>query len=99
MKYIIKDLEQDKKFYLNGEEELNKSIKEKIKKVKRKVISVEVDENLEEISNEKEYDNISISIYEVKNKKFPLDGKIEKQVLCEGKLFNEDRHQPSNYPE
>ena len=100
MKYIIEDLEQDKIFYLNFcEEELNKSIKEKLKKTKKKVTSVEVDENLEEISNEKEYDNNSISIYEVKNKKFPLDGKIEKQVLYEGKLFNEDRHQPSNYPD
>ena len=100
MKYIIEDLEQDKIFYLNFcEEELNKSIKEKLKKTKKKVTSVEVDENLEEMSDEKEYDNNSISIYEVKNKKFPLDGKIEKQVLYEGKLFNEDRHQPSNYPE
>ena len=35
MKYIIEDLEQDKKFYLNFcEEELNKSIKEKEKKKK-----------------------------------------------------------------
>ena len=66
---------------------------------KKKLIYVEVDENLEEISNEKEYNNNSISIYEVRNKKFPLDGKIEKQVLYEGKLFNEDRHQPSNYPD
>ena len=31
MKYIIKDLEKDKKFYLNREEELNKSIKERKK--------------------------------------------------------------------
>ena len=31
MKYIIQYLEQDKKFYLNREEELNKSIKEKKK--------------------------------------------------------------------
>ena len=66
MKYIIQYLEQDKKFYLNREEELNKSIKER----KKKIISVEVDENLEEISNEKEYDNNSISIYEVKIKNF-----------------------------
>ena len=37
MKYIIEDLEQDKKFYLNFcEEELNKSIKEKVKKTKKK---------------------------------------------------------------
>ena len=61
MKYIIEDSEQDKKFYLNNcDEELNKSIKEKIKKTKRK-------KNLEEIFNEKEYDNNSICIYEVKN--------------------------------
>ena len=66
MKYIIQYLEQDKKFYLNGEEELNKSIKER----KKKLISVEVDENLEEISNENEYDNNSISIYEIKIKNF-----------------------------
>ena len=31
MKYIIEYLEQDKKFYLNREEELNKSIKERKK--------------------------------------------------------------------
>ena len=37
MKYIIEDLEQDKIFYLNFcEEELNKSIKEKLKKTKKK---------------------------------------------------------------
>ena len=36
MKYIIEDLEQDKKFILNNcEEELNKSIKEKVKKQKK----------------------------------------------------------------
>ena len=36
MKYIIEDLEQDKIFYLNFcEEELNKSIKEKLKKTKK----------------------------------------------------------------
>ena len=66
MKYIIEYLEQDKKFYLNREEELNKSLKER----KKKLISVEVDENLEEISNESEYDNNSISIYEIKIKNF-----------------------------
>ena len=67
MKYIIEDLEQDKKFYLNNcEEELNKSIKEE----KKELIYVEVDENLEEIPNENEYDNNSISIYEIKIKKF-----------------------------
>ena len=34
MKYIIEDLEQNKKFYLNNcEEELNKSIKERKKKI------------------------------------------------------------------
>ena len=66
MKYIIQYLEQDKKFYLNREEELNKSIKER----EKKLIPVEVDENLEEISNEKEYDNNSISIYEIKIKNF-----------------------------
>ena len=81
MKYIIEYLEQDKKFYLNNcEEELNKSIKEE----KKKLIYVEVDENLEEISNEKEYDNNSIFIYEVKNKKFPLDGKIENKSYMKG---------------
>ena len=66
MKYIIQYLEQDKKFYLNREEELNKSKKER----KKKLISVGVDENLEEISNENEYDNNSISIYEIKIKNF-----------------------------
>ena len=33
MKYIIQYLEQDNKFYLNREEELNKSIKERKKKI------------------------------------------------------------------
>ena len=32
MKYIIQYLEQDKKFYLNREKEINKSIKERKKK-------------------------------------------------------------------
>ena len=44
MKYIIQYLDQDNKFYLNREEEINKSIKGK-----KKVTSEEVDENLEEI--------------------------------------------------
>ena len=63
MKYIIQYLEQDKKFYLNREEELNKSIKD---------------------TKKNEYDNNSISIYEIKIKNFLQMGKLKNKSYMKG---------------
>ena len=65
----------------------------------KKYTSIEIDENFEDTVIENVYDNNGLSKIEIKNKKFPLDGKIEKQVLYNGKLFKEDRRQSSNYPD
>ena len=90
---IIKELEYDK----------NKIIKEPIEdnkknylKLKKKSISIEVNENIEDFNFEQN-NLLGYKLLEVKNKIFKSLSNIEKQVLYEGKQYNLDRHQPADY--
>ena len=98
-KIIIEELENEKKLYLKDSlEEIPYKLEEK-KHIKSKYTTIEVEENYDNNINEAEDNNNKSSpILEVKNKKFNEPFKVPKNILYDGKIFYEDRHQSSNYP-
>ena len=77
------------------QEEKNLKIEKESKKQIKKYIAIEVEENIEEESNEK---NANEELIEVKNRQFKIPCKIESKLLYDGHVFNKDTHKPSQYP-
>ena len=96
---ILADLELDKKLDhldYNNEEIEDNTNKNKKKKLLKKYVSIDVDENLEYNLKEPEINNTSN--LDVQKKAFDKPNDIQNNIIYNGKKFYLDSHQNNKYP-